>query len=196
VALIKCTTSGVPDPVEEKPSTLKTLKSMKSIYLTQRGPSNGDLFLYGSLKKMVNRHIKVMSGRASPVTKQEKASGMKELNILGSKNSNDSTDSKYSYRNPRIRNTPHLKSPNIRNAILQKILSTMPNTKKADSKDSSNLQGSSININALTTSISAMKSFSTEKNKSMRAGMCKEMMANPLMITRCIKNKKMKTLLV
>ena len=144
---------------------------------------------------MVNRHIKVMSGRSSPTNKKERANGTKVANILGSKNSNDSTDSKYSYRNPLIRNTPYLKTPNIRNAILQKILSTMPNTKKADSKDSSNLQGSSININALTTSISAMKSFSTEKNKSMRVGMCKEMVSNPLLITRCIKNKKMKTLL-
>ena len=158
---------------------------MRSIYLAKKEEASNDIFLYGSLKKMVNRHIKVLSGRISPSALKRDTNA---ANILGPKKSNDSTDSRYSYKETRIRNTPYLRTTKIKKVIQQKIFATMPSTKKEEPKDNSNMQGSSIANNALTTSISAMKSFSTEKNKSMRVTANKaRLLCNTLLITKFFK---------
>ena len=137
---------------------------------------------------MVEQKMNAISGRASPIVKIDASRNTERVlptntllinTISRSKKSNDSIDSKYSI-DVKIRKTPYFK-----NIVLQKVKSTMPNsTWKTDRTEDYNTQGLSMTKNGLTTSISAMKSFSTEKS-CMRAINTNIEIGNPLLISKC-----------
>jgi hypothetical protein len=151
----------------QKPKQIRALQSLKSIYLTQRGTCN-DLYLFASLKKNINQQMYTISKKYS--SRAERAltrSQISKQTVTTSGKESDTSDSKNSMES-KIRKTPYIK-----NMILQKILTTLPSTNKAESREedsnrSNPSQCSSSSKNPIALSNSAMKALMKEPPASDR----------------------------
>ena len=168
MATISSRTYGNQIEEEEKPKQVKALQSLKSIYLTQRGTCN-DLFLFTSLKKNVHQQLHTISRKyetSRDYDHSQSSSRTSKLLLTTLGKESDTSDSKNSIES-KIRKTPFIK-----NMVLQKIITTLPTSNKAesredDSKSNPSLLSTSMK-NPIALSNSAMKAYIKEPQLSQR----------------------------